>query len=167
MLWNPVLHITILNVKLPIMTNCKGKDIVVWTLFSGEVGLHICVWFQLGWTWHKHHCQITSDSLDNFYCVPFHGVFIGCISDYCSLLLPVWTFVQPPCAEGVVSAPCQSIWSQKPPLRSPIKCNFSQSKLPGLCRDSSHPHQDDTVSTLGLSQHVDAWQLPKENKRKR
>lgn len=112
------------------------------------------------------HCQITSDSLDNFYCVAFWEVFTGCISDYCSLFLLAWKFVQPPCAERCCVSTVSEHLKPEPPLRSPIKCNFSQSKLPGLCRDSSHPHQDDTVSTLGLSQHVDSWQPPKENKGK-
>lgn len=38
MLWNPVLHITVLNVKLPITRNCKEKDIVIWTLLWGKEG---------------------------------------------------------------------------------------------------------------------------------
>lgn len=115
MLWNQCLHITVLNVKLLTMRNYKRERHGDLDTFWGEEGLHNCVWFQLDWTWRKHHCQITSDSLNNFYCVPFHELFTAYISDYYSLLLPAWKFVQPPCAEGVVSAPYQSIWSQNLP----------------------------------------------------
>lgn len=156
MLWNQCLHITVLNVKLLTMRNYKRERHGDLDTFWGEEGLHNCAWFQLDWTWRKHHCQITSDSLNNFYCVPFHELFTAYISDYYSLLLPAWKFVQPPCGWRCCVSTISEHLKPEPPLRSPIKCNFSQSNLPGLCRDSSHPHEDDTVSTLGLSQHVDA-----------
>lgn len=60
------------------------------------------------------------------------------------------------CAPSMCWRCCASTASEppkpEPHLRSLIKCNCTQANLPGLCRDSSHPHQDDTVLTLGLSQ---------------
>lgn len=86
MLWNLFLHITVLNVKLATMRNCKEKDIVIWTLFGEKKGYKAV--FDGSWVEHGiNYCQITADSPDNFYCVPFCKVFIGCISGYCSLLL--------------------------------------------------------------------------------
>lgn len=71
------------DVKLPIMRNCKKNNIVIWTLFWGKKGYTAL--FDFSWV---DHCPVTNDCLDNFYCVLFHKVFVGCISDYCSLLLP-------------------------------------------------------------------------------
>lgn len=96
------------------MLNCLSWETsvtIAWWLghVFREKGLHSSVWFWLWWRWHKHHCPITDDSLEHFCCALFHGVWSRYISNNCSLLLPV---VHPPCVDSVVSAPCQSIWSQ-------------------------------------------------------